>query len=219
MKNPLVIGLLLIGVIYTLFTFMYSPSIGELVAEDPASIFGSDFKTGLEPGLESGLQTGVTQTEPYSRRTIQLEDYVITPLADVEITAKVLGKENYWMGRESDISPVDLALGWGKMSDPAVLDHITISQSSRWYYWKTPKFPIPRREIETQSANMHIIPANDYVRENLKAVEEGQHVKMRGNLVRVDANDGWFWKSSLTRNDTGNHACELVYVTDMAYFQ
>lgn len=206
MKNPLVIVLLLIGVIYTLFTFMYSPS-----TEEPAPIF--------ESNAASFLQTGVSQTEPYSSRTIQLDDYVITPLADVEITAKVLGKENYWMGRESDISPVDLALGWGRMSDPAVLEQISISQSSRWYYWKTPKFPIPRREIETHSANMHIIPANDYVRDNLKAVKEGQHVKIRGNLVRVDASDGWFWKSSLTRNDTGNRACELVYVTDMAYYQ
>ena len=210
MKNPLVIGFLLIGVIYSLFAFLYSPDMEELETEEPDSVFETSLKTNLE--------TGVTQTKPYSRNTIQIDDYVITPLADVEITAKVLGKENYYLDRESDISPVDLALGWGRMSDPAVLEQISISQSSRWYYWKTPKFPIPRKEIETHSANMHIIPANDYVRDNLKEVEEGQHVKIRGNLVRVDASDGWFWKSSLTRNDTGNRACELVYVTDMAYY-
>ena len=210
MKNPLVIGFLLIGVIYSLFAFLYSPDMEELETEESDSVFETSLKTNLE--------TGVTQTKPYSRNTIQIDDYVITPLADVEITAKVLGKENYYLDRESDISPVDLALGWGRMSDPAVLEQISISQSSRWYYWKTPKFPIPRKEIETHSANMHIIPANDYVRDNLKEVEEGQHVKIRGNLVRVDASDGWFWKSSLTRNDTGNRACELVYVTDMAYY-
>ena len=206
MKNPLFIILMLIGVIFTLFTFLYSPS-----TDEPEVLF--------ETGLEPLTATGVTQTEPNSKQTIQFEDYVITPLAEIDITARVLGKEKYWMDRESEISPVDLALGWGRMSDPNVLDKITISQSSRWYYWKTPKFPIPRREIETHSANMHMIPANDYVRDTLDDVQEGQHVMIRGKLVRVDGKDGWFWKSSLTRKDTGSRACELVYVTDLAYYQ
>ena len=209
MKSPLFIVLMLIGVAYILFAFLYTPS-----TDEPEYAFGNGYQTGLETRLE----TGVSQTEPYSRNPIQHDEYVITPLADIEITARVLGKENYWMDRESDISPVDLALGWGRMSDPGVLEQISISQSSRWYHWKTPKFPIPRREIETHSANMHMIPANDYVRENLSAVEQGQQVRIQGKLVRVDAKDGWFWKSSLTRNDTGSRACELVYVTEMVAY-
>jgi hypothetical protein len=202
MKNRFFIIFMLIGVAYTLFTFLYSPSI-----EEPEVLYQAD------------IETGVHQTAPYSDRKIQIDDYMITPLADIEITARVLSRENYWMDREADLSPVDLALGWGRMSDPVVLDQISISQSSRWYYWKTPKFPIPRKEIETHSANMHMIPANDYVHENLDQVRQGQHVRITGHLVRVDAKDGWFWKSSLTRNDTGNHACELVYVTELALFQ
>ena len=36
-----------------------------------------------------------------------------------------------------------------------------------------------------------------------------QH-RLRGYLVRVEAADGWQWRSSLSRADTGAGACELV---------
>ena len=99
------------------------------------------------------------------------------------------------------------------MSDESVLDNIDISQSGRWYRWSTNNFPIPRREIETQSANMHLIPANDLVEDMIDQVKQGQIIRITGSSVRVDAKDGWHWQSSLTREDTGAHACELVYVT------
>jgi hypothetical protein len=147
-----------------------------------------------------------------SPESFALNGYRITPLAKFRIRAKVLSREDYRFGREADLSPLDLALGWGRMSDEAVLRNITISQSGRWYRWRTDAFPIPRREIETHSANMHLIPANDRIEEALDDIDAGQVVELRGLLVRADADDGWRWVSSLTRNDTGARACELVYV-------
>lgn len=116
------------------------------------------------------------------------------------------------MGRESDLSPVDLALGWGKMSDERVLDSIDISQSGRWYRWRTDKLPIPMREIETHSANMHLIPANKSIKSTINRTRIGDIVEFSGNLIRVDAKDGWRWLSSLSRTDNGGHSCELIWV-------
>ena len=45
--------------------------------------------------------------------------------------------------------------------------------------------------------------------------EEGQLVNIKGYLVKVSKNDGWYWKASLSRDDTGAGACELVYVTSI----
>lgn len=142
--------------------------------------------------------------------------YTITPLADFTITARVLSSERYRFGREAELSPVDLALGWGPMANENVLKSIEISQSNRWYYWRTQKLSIPRREIETHSANMHMIPKDDAVKSVLLNADEGDVVTIEGALVRVNAGDGWFWKSSLTRNDTGNGACEVVFVESAA---
>ena len=44
---------------------------------------------------------------------------------------------------------------------------------------------------------------------------EGDVVSLDGMLVEADKANGWRWRSSLTRDDTGNGACELVYVQSL----
>jgi hypothetical protein len=164
----------------------------------------------LGPGV---VASQVPMQQPLvNGKSFNLGDYRITPLADFDIEAKILAKKRYRTGREADLSPYDLALGWGRMSDETVLANIDISQSGRWYRWSTKDFPIPRREIEQSSANMHMIPSDDFIQSQLDDLVEGQHIRLSGFLVRVDASDGWHWQSSLTRDDVGGGACELVYV-------
>ena len=138
--------------------------------------------------------------------------YRVTALQSFSLEARVLGAEHYRFDREADIAPVDLPLGWGPMSDQSVLDRIEISQAGRFYRWHVDEFPIPRHDIEANSANMHMIPANDTIASQLNSVRAGQVVKFSGYLVEVTATDGWRWRSSLTREDTGAGACELVWV-------
>jgi len=164
----------------------------------------------LGPGVLAADEP--VQAKLDSADSFELEGYRITPLAEFRIRAKVLSRETYSMGNESDLSPLDLALGWGRMSDEEVLRDIEISQSGRWYRWRTQSFPIPRREIETHSANMHIIPADENTEDLIEDIHQGQIVDLSGFLVRADADDGWRWVSSLTRDDTGARSCELFYV-------
>jgi hypothetical protein len=133
-------------------------------------------------------------------------------LADFAIKARVLGREDYSFDREAELAPMDLALGWGPMSDETVLEQIDISQSGRWYRWHAEQLPIARRDIERHSANMHLIPADEWVEDTLDDVRRGSLVELRGFLVEARADDGWYWRSSLTRDDTGARACELVFV-------
>lgn len=153
------------------------------------------------------------QQQAASAAQHQFNGYTVTPLAEIQIRARVLAKENYYLGREADLSPTDLALGWGPMSRSEVVEQLTITQSGRWYRWQTLQgYPIERREIERNSANMHMIPANAQVAKQLKLVRVHDQVQISGYLVNVTANDGWGWQSSLTRDDTGNGACELIWV-------
>ena len=164
----------------------------------------------LGPGVLAAnppKQNQITNPLGYS-----FKGYTITPLATFNAKAKVLSRKNYRLGRESDLSPVDLALGWGNMSDESVLEKIKITQSNRWYRWRVAEFPIPRREIETHSANMHLIPANDEIKSMISQARKGDIIELSGKLVRVDAKDGWHWISSLNRDDTGARACELILV-------
>jgi hypothetical protein len=124
----------------------------------------------------------------------------------------VLGVERYRFDRAAQLSPVDFALGWGPMSDSRVLDAITIQQRDRWYFWSASQLPVAEGEITTHSGNMHMIPANAAVERRLLSVRAGQLVELRGQLVRADGPDGWHWVSSLSRADTGDGSCEVVWV-------
>ena len=152
------------------------------------------------------------QTNLKKLKTWNYGDYNFTAIATFELKAKVLGKERYRFGRESDLSPYDLALGWCKMSDQSIVDKIDISQSRRWFFWKTDNYPISRKEIEISASNMHIIPANNDVEEELDKIIKGEIIYLKGFLVAITSPDGWHWKSSLTRNDVGGGACEVVWV-------
>lgn len=145
----------------------------------------------------------------------QKDDYTITPLAEFSIKAFVLSTNHFSVGRESDLSPIDLALGWGQMSNQGVIDGLDISQSNRWYHWKAKVLVIPVQEINTHSANMHIIPADENIENKLDELYKGCIIELKGFLVSVKAKDGWHWTSSLSRDDTGGGACELVWVNQL----
>jgi hypothetical protein len=149
--------------------------------------------------------------------TFPFHGYQITPLAKFSIQARTLSVTSYYSGREADLSPLDFALGWGAMSDTAVLDKLSISQGNRFYYYHwSDQPPIPPREIVEHSANMHLIPANAEIQRKLKQVRVGDVVQLTGLLIRADAQDGWRWVSSQTRSDSGAGACEVVWVDDVA---
>jgi hypothetical protein len=156
-------------------------------------------------------QTSLSNGNPF-----QFNGYTFRPLATFEVEARVLSKERYWLGREADLSPFDLALGWGAMSNEAVLDEIDISQGGRFYRWWTDTLGLPPKVIASHSANMHMIPADGEVGAALKRVRKGNLVQFSGYLVSIQADDGWHWVSSLTREDVGAGACEVVWVEKLA---
>ena len=57
---------------------------------------------------------------------------------------------------------------------------------------------------------MHLVPADAYVASQMKKIKKDDLVYLKGALIEIQALDGWRWKSSLSREDTGNGACELM---------
>jgi len=155
-----------------------------------------------------------TQTDLQGGQPWEKNGYTITPLAEFDIRARVLSKKRYWLDRESQLAPVDLLLGWASMSDQQILDQLSLSQSGRWYEWEASEMPIPQAQIESQCANMHMIPANPQIESRLKGAQVGSLVHLKGYLVFIQAPDGWRWKSSLSRTDNRGGSCEVVWVDE-----
>ncbi len=165
-------------------------------------------------------EPGITAPEP--PRQVKLDkapvfmkgDLMVRTIASFEVDARVLSRKRYRFGKSAKIAPIDLALGWGPMSDVAEIEKIKIWQSNRFYWWKPRSEAIARQAISINSSNMHIIPADKTVKKELFRIRKGEVVTLTGYLVNVSS-DNFYWRTSLTRTDTGNGACELFYVTSV----
>ena len=144
-------------------------------------------------------------------------DYQLVPLAHFALDARVLHRKVYRWDPRASLVPVDLALGWGAMSDQSVLDQVRITQSMRfyWFAYRLPP-PIPKEEIISHSTNVHVIPATAAIAAQCKSLRTGELVHLSGDLVEATGHGLGPWKSSLSRTDTGNGACELMWVNELS---
>jgi hypothetical protein len=162
------------------------------------------------------VQTPCTLEEPILRN-VKDGPFTLIRAAQYKINGCAISKEYYSEGWDSIISPVDLLIVWGKLADPEYHKYITFAHGNRWYHYKwkgeTPGDPA---YIITHSSNNHILPANGNIYRAIKQIKKRDQIVLEGFLVNVK---GTFkgrpvsWNTSLTRTDTGNGSCELLYVS------
>ena len=164
-----------------------------------------------------------TQTTGSTSKSVGGYDVTITYGYEYDIRALVVHTQSYSSLQLIDrLFPVDLALAWGDVAANNTKIDFHWTQRGRWYYWNVDNYmdiePLGGVDgVNRQSANTHIIPASSSVKRIVKDIKTGDHVRLKGYLVDVDAvkPDGstFWWYSSTTREDTGDGACEVFYVT------
>ncbi|MBR1817182.1 MAG: zinc ribbon domain-containing protein [Lachnospiraceae bacterium] len=144
-----------------------------------------------------------------------------------EIEALVIHTKNYYgLGLGNRLAPRDIALAWGKVAEYNDKINFHWSQSGRWLRWKVNSYdeldPVGNVEyVSCHTSNNHLIASNNSVKRKIRKLKKGDHVKIIGYLVNVDAENKmgrtFLWNSSTTRTDTGDGACEVIYVTDVIW--
>lgn len=165
-------------------------------------------------GISDPVQTtlGYTETVTIEGKKEQIE---LKLLEQYKIEAVVKGKEKYTLDEPSQISKYDLLLVWGDMAKPDVDSVMHYTQSGRWYYYSYPKeSPVTGDYISTHSANTHIVHANKDILKKIEKIKVNDHVTLEGYLVEAMFGNSP-WTSSLSRHDTGDGSCEILYVTDV----
>lgn len=144
------------------------------------------------------------------------DGFTLHPVASFEIEALVLSRNRQhwpWADGARDLAPIDLALGWGMMSTPQEIAKLRIWQWGRFYYWR-----VRRGEDFNSGAaiplstNIHLISAKPSVRRALLRAREGDIILLKGKLVDARHPKMGDWRTSRTRTDTGNGACEILFV-------
>jgi hypothetical protein len=162
------------------------------------------------------IQTAYKADEPITRE-VKNGHFTLTPVAEYKISGVVVSKETYSSDWDGKISPVDLAIVWGKLAEPEYDRYITYSQRNRWYFYQYKAgCPFDNSFVISHSANNHIIPANENINEAVKTIGKKDMVVLEGFLVNIKGTykgQPVIWNTSLSRKDTGNGSCELFYVS------
>lgn len=124
---------------------------------------------------------------------------------------RILGYKFYQHDEQAKFSPVDLAVSSGIFADPRIAADISISQYNRYLKWSIPYLPIPAKQAMELVSNIHIIPGSPEIAEQIKHIQRGDLVHLQGELVEIKDKD-LVWRSSLSRDDVGDGACEVFRV-------
>lgn len=145
-------------------------------------------------------------------------EIVLTPRARYRITGYAAEVSRKLLDEWDFAMPMDLALVWGPVADPAVLRRLDFHLSGRYVSYSY-QGAAPAVALPTHIANNHLIPADDDVAALLDEVRIGDLVTLTGLLVDVEIRDRarsvFEARTSLRRGDTGSGACEILYVEDV----
>jgi hypothetical protein len=182
-----------------------------------------DWRTRVDPARAAAEpeQVALEGAEPVE---LQAKGHVVRlrPRAAYRITAYAVETSRTLLDRWDFAMPMDLALAWGPVADPAVLAHMKFHLSGRYVsYWHDGGGPPGAvAAIPSHVANHHLVPASEEVRRALDRIRTGDLVTLRGKLVDVEIRDGqgqavFRSPTSLVRTDVGSGACEQVYVEEV----
>ena len=141
----------------------------------------------------------------------------LTPRATYRITAYVVDTSRALLDEWDFALPMDLALAWGPVADPAVLRRMKFHLSGRYVSWWAEDGALSPRVIQDHVANHHLVPASEEVAREMNRVRKGDLVTLSGKLVDVEILDrtgksAFRSRTSLSRSDVGSGACEQVWV-------
>ncbi len=141
---------------------------------------------------------------------------IMSSKAKYTIDGKLVSKKRYSHGVMNRLAPYDFALAWGDL--PQYLDQIKFKQTSRFCLFFLKKdATVAVKYVEEHMSNNHLIPASKNIKKAMRKARKRDSIRIEGHLVNVQVSSNGrvisSWNSSVSREDTGNGACELIYVT------
>lgn len=183
----------------------YSSKYKSSINEDPIQI---DVK-----GEEHGVLNGIGATLKY--------------IAYYDITGVVASVHDYFgFGFFDTYVPRDVCLAWGDLKDSLTDPDISYRQSDRKCYLSFQNFEVEdvskyyygafrNKYSDFNMSNNHLIPATKEVRNQIISLRRGETIRLVGYLVRMHSDNPGdpVYVSSTRRDDGGNGACEVIFVT------
>jgi len=170
------------------------------------------------PGLETEPSQRQVDLAPF-RRNVNAVDYQIRPLYEYQLTGLVVSFKRFRPGigihdRWGDyINVADICVVWG---DNAELD---LNAFDFWNLEFTCVYSTRDQQAwqafdKTALSNNHLVTDNPEIQARLAELQVGDQIRLAGWLAEYGKTGGPMRGTSTTRTDTGNGACETIYLTD-----
>lgn len=154
----------------------------------------------------------------------------ITYVAEYVLSGRVVDVQLYGGSSVADkLSPKDIGVAWGFLASDESKEKVKWSSTgNRFLYWNIPdgswyQMNGGKKAITSHHSNNHLIPSNDEVAKLVKKIKEDDYVQVTGYLIKLywtnDEGKYYRWNTSTSRTDTGDGACEIIYVTDVKWLK
>lgn len=169
------------------------------------------------PGAVTPEQTAVDL--PPIEFNFENKAYKLTPRARYKLEGLIVSQHrsdsifDLMHARTGDyLNSRDFCTVWGDMLKSGLYRDMKFTSGDWTCYFSAASYQIFNRAKLDEIANNHILVKDEKTRRAIEKLELGDEVRIQGMLVDYDIDGSPMRRTSLVRTDTGNGACETLYV-------
>lgn len=171
------------------------------------------------PALAAEPVQKATREQPFTTRYENI-DYEIEPEYDYELHGLVVsfrhhdGESGMHFRSSDHLNMIDVCVVWGDNAGNPVLHEMKFWNGIFTCVFSAPDRATWGRFDQVAISNNHLISDDEFIRDAVQDVRVGDQIRVRGMLSSYGKAGGGKRGTSTSRTDTGDGACETVYVKD-----
>lgn len=179
----------------------------------------NEFPSGLDPlpALDEEPQQTASTRRPFSLSFNDVE-YRVKPKYRYALDGLVVsfrhhdGNSRMHSRSQDHLNMLDVCVVWGSNADPELLNRLSFWNGIFTCNVKTRDREAWARFDMYDLSNNHLISDSPRIRDEVRNIRIGDQIRVEGWLASYGTRTGDERGTSTTRTDTGNGACETIYV-------
>jgi hypothetical protein len=171
----------------------------------------------LSPELASEPKQSSTNKESFAALYNGVE-YLVEPVYEYELYGMIVsyrhheGDSRMHLRASDHLNMLDVCVVWGDNAANPLIHKLDFWNGIFTCNVKTESREAWESFDIYQLSNNHLISDDDFIRDQVKGIRIGDQIRVRGYLASYSNDRGGKRGTSTTRLDTGNGACETLYV-------
>lgn len=152
--------------------------------------------------------------------------YLVNPRFDYELTGMVVSFHNSFAYNDyahkewgDYLNIMDMCVLWGSNLDGNLYKKFKFTNMNWTCFYKTGDDTAWHEFKQNEISNNHLLVEDQAITKLARTIGVGDQIDIKGYLVDYSAANGFNRKTSVTREDTGQGACEVVYLTDLKFLK